>query len=307
MIQKMCLILVAVLPLTSAADAQTRRGSAPSPAPSAPPLVPATALKPLKARAIGPAIMGGRISDIAFDPADSHTYYVALATGGLMKTSDGGGSFQGVFERETVASTGAVAVAPSNAKVVWLGTGEANDRNSSGWGDGVYRSTDAGGTWTRVGLPASKAIARIAVHPTDPDTAWVAVVGDLWTPSAERGLYKTTDGGKAWKALLTAPAPYGDRVGAGDVAVDPANPQVVYAALYARRRTPWSFVAGPAATDGKDLGGIFKSADGGATWRRRSIPTTMRSPSTRATPSTCCWAPTAACTGATRVAEDGST
>jgi photosystem II stability/assembly factor-like uncharacterized protein len=187
-----------------------------------------------------------------------------------MKTSDHGGSFQGVFEDQAVASTGAVAVAPSSAKVVWLGTGEANDRNSSGWGDGVYRSTDAGGTWTRVGLTASKAIARIVVHPTDPETAWVAVAGDLWTASAERGLYKTTDGGKTWKAVLTAPAPYGDRVGAGDVAVDPANPQVVYAALYARRRTPWSFTAGPAATNGKDLGGIFKSGDGGATWRKLS-------------------------------------
>src|SRR5207245_4538540 len=187
MIQKMCLILVAVLPLTSAADAPTRRGSAPPPAPRAPPLVPATALKPLKARAIGPAIMGGRISDIAFDPADSHTYYVALATGGLMKTSDGGGSFQGVFERETVASTGAVAVAPSNAKIVWLGTGEANDRNSSGWGKGVFRSTDAGATWTKAGLDNSRAIARIVAHPTDPETAYVEAVGDLWNPSAERG------------------------------------------------------------------------------------------------------------------------
>jgi photosystem II stability/assembly factor-like uncharacterized protein len=282
MIRRPCFVLLALTtaagaqPMTSAVAAvQTRRAPAPSPAPSASPLVPATGLKSLKARAIGPAIMGGRISDIALDPADPHTYYVALATGGLMKTGDGGGSFQGVFEGEAVASTGAVAVAASNAKVVWLGTGEANDRNSSGWGDGVYRSTDAAATWTRVGLTASKAIARIAVHPTDPDSAWVAVMGDLWTPSAERGLYKTTDGGKTWKAVLTAPAPYGDRVGAGDVAVDPANPQVVYAALYARRRTPWSFTAGPAATDGKDLGGIFKSTDGGATWRKLSsgLPT----------------------------------
>src|SRR5262245_7607918 len=141
MIPKTSLALLAVLPLALAADAQPmtsavaavqpRRAAAPSPAPSAPPLVPATALKSLKARAIGPAVMGGRISDIALDPADPYTYYVALATGGLMKTSDGGGTFQGVFEDQAVASTGAVAVAPSNAKVVWLGTGEANDRNSS--------------------------------------------------------------------------------------------------------------------------------------------------------------------------------
>ncbi len=254
--------------LAPATRAQGRRAALPSPAPSTPPLLSASALKALRARAIGPAVMGGRISDIAFDPADPRTYYVALATGGLMKTTDDGGSFKGVFEHEAVASTGAVAVAPANPKVVWLGTGEANDRNSSGWGKGVYRSTDAGATWIPAGLGASRTIARIVAHPTDPETAWVAAVGDLWVPSAERGLYRTTDGGKTWKAVLVAPAPYGDRVGAGDVAIDPTNPQTLYAALYARRRTPWSFTSGPAATDGKDLGGIFKTADGGATWRK---------------------------------------
>jgi photosystem II stability/assembly factor-like uncharacterized protein len=269
MIRSAGLAVIAVLAVAPA-SAQTRRPSPAAPSPSPPPTIAPAALRTLKARAIGPAVMGGRVSDIAFDPVDPRTFYVALATGGLMKTSDQGASFKGVFEREAVASTGAVAVAPSNAKVVWLGTGEANDRNSSGWGDGVYRSTDAGDTWTRAGLAASKTIARIVVHPTDPETAWVAAGGDLWTPSPERGVFKTTDGGRTWKAVLTAPAPYGDRVGAGDLVLDPANPQVLYAALYARRRTPWSFIAGPAATDGKDLGGIFQSTDGGATWRKLS-------------------------------------
>jgi photosystem II stability/assembly factor-like uncharacterized protein len=254
--------------LVSAASAQGRRPAPPSPAPTSAPLVSTAALKTLKAREIGPAVMGGRVSEIAFDPADPHTFYVALATGGLMKTTDSGGSFKGVFEHEVVASTGAVAVAPSNPKVVWLGTGEANDRNSSGWGNGVYRSTDAAATWTQAGLASSKAIARIVVHPTQPETAWVAVAGDLWTPSSERGVYKTTDGGQTWKAVLAAPAPYGDRVGGGDLVIDPSNPEVLYAALYARRRTPWSFTAGPAATDGKNLGGIFKTTDGGTTWRK---------------------------------------
>jgi photosystem II stability/assembly factor-like uncharacterized protein len=228
----------------------------------------AVALKALKARSIGPAVMGGRVSDIAYDPKDPFTFYVALGTGGLMKTADDGGTFQAAFEKESVASIGAVAVAPSDPKVVWVGSGEANDRNSSSWGNGVYRSTDGGETWAHVGLENSRSIARIVVHPSDPQTAWVAAVGELWGPSPGRGLFKTTDGGKSWKAVLAAPTPYADRVGCGDVALDPSDPNVLYAALYARRRTPWSFVSGPAYTDGKDLGGIFKSVDGGASWKK---------------------------------------
>jgi photosystem II stability/assembly factor-like uncharacterized protein len=245
------------------------QAQAPKPTAAAPASVQVSApmLKTLSARSIGPAVMGGRISDIAFDPEDAWTFYVATAHGGLMKTTDNGASFSAVTSKESFASTGAVAVAPSNAKVVWLGTGEANDRNSSGWGVGVYRSIDGGSTWTRAGLERSRSIARIAVHPKDPDTAYVAVPGDLWTPTPDRGLYKTTDGGKTWKAVLQA-ASDKDKVGAGDVAIDPSNPEVVYAALYARRRTPWSFVAGPDATGGKDLGGIFRSTDGGATWKK---------------------------------------
>jgi photosystem II stability/assembly factor-like uncharacterized protein len=228
----------------------------------------AVMLKGLKARSIGPAIMGGRVSAIALDPVDIYTYYVGLGTGGVMKTTNNGATFSAIFEKEGVAAIGAIAVAPSNAKHVWVGTGEANDRNSSSWGDGVYHSTDAGSTWTNVGLKESKTIARIAVDPKDTNTVYVAAMGDLWNPNPERGLYKTVDGGKTWKAILTAPKGYENRVGCGDVVLDPSDPNVVYAALYARRRTPWSFSAGPEWTDGKDLGGIFKSTDGGATWKK---------------------------------------
>jgi photosystem II stability/assembly factor-like uncharacterized protein len=229
------------------------------------------ALAALKARAIGPATMGGRIAAIALDPTDSATFYLGLGTGGVMKSVNAGASFSAIFEKEKVAAIGAIAVAPSDVKVVWVGTGEANDRNSSSWGDGVYRSVDAGANFTNVGLPGSRAIPRIVVHPTDPKTAWVAVMGDLWMPSAGRGLFKTTDGGRSWNRVLSAEAPYDDRVGCGDVAIDPGNPSVLYAALYARRRTPWSFSFGPAVTDGKDLGGIFKSTDGGAHWSKLSV------------------------------------
>src|SRR6185503_10964670 len=240
------LIAGAILPWAAAfPEGKPAPKASPSPAAPTGPRVDALALKALKARSIGPAVMGGRVSDIALDPKDPYTFYVALGTGGLMKTADNGGSFDGVFEKEAVAAVGAVAVAPSDPKVVWLGSGEANDRNSSSWGNGVYRSTDAGASWTNVGLKDSKTIARIVVHPTDPKTAWVAASGDLWRPSAERGLYKTTDAGATWKAVLTTPAPYGDRVGACEVALDPSDPNVLYAALYARRRTPWSFASGP--------------------------------------------------------------
>ena len=225
----------------------------------------------LEARSIGPAAMGGRVSSIAFDPKRTSRFYVGFGMGGVMKTSDNGITFDAVFAHEKVASIGDIAVAASDPSVIWVGTGEANDRNSGTWGDGVYRSTDTGATWVNVGLKDSKAIARIAVHPTDPKTAYVAVMGDLWMPNAERGLYKTTDAGATWRKVLAAAAPYEDRVGAGDVALDPSNPNVVYATLYARRRRPWSFTYGPAATDGKDLGGIFKSTDGGATWHKLTV------------------------------------
>ena len=231
------------------------------------PLVEANRLSALKARSIGPAIMGGRVSEIGLDPNHADTFYVGLATGGVWKTVNAGATFAPIFDKQPVASIGAVAVAPSNGKVLWVGTGEGNDRNSSGWGKGVFRSVDGGETWACVGLEGSRAIPRIVVHPKDPDTAWVAVMGDLWTPGGERGLFKTGDGGRTWKAVLKAPAPLDTLVGCGDVAIDPNQPDTLYAALYARRRTPWSFSYGAAAADGKDVGGIFKSSDGGATWK----------------------------------------
>ncbi len=246
---------------------QKAKAPAPAPKPQGP-AVDAARLAALKARSIGPAVMGGRVSDIAADPASPDTFYVGLATGGVWKTVNAGATFAPVFDKQAIASIGAVAVAPSDPKVVWVGTGEANDRNSSGWGDGVYRSTDGGATWTHVGLAHSKAILRILVSPKDPATAYVAVMGDLWVAGGERGLFKTTDGGKNWKAVLKAPGALDARVGCGDVAMDPANPDTLYAALYARQRTPWSFTYGAAASNGQDVGGIYRSTDGGGTWQK---------------------------------------
>jgi photosystem II stability/assembly factor-like uncharacterized protein len=260
--------LAAALALPSPAHAQRELRGAPPFRAAAVPFDSGLLVPALRARSIGPAIMGGRVSDIEIDPADPFTLYVALGTGGVMKTTDNGSTWSGIFEHQKVAAVGDVAIAPSDPKVVWVGTGEANDRNSVSWGDGVYRSTDAGSTWKNVGLGGSRAIARIVVHPTDPRTAWVAAMGDLWTPTAERGCYLTRDAGATWRKVLSAPSPYDTRVGCGDIAIDPKDPNTLYAALYARRRQPWSFLAGPDYTDGRDLGGIFKSTDGGVTWRK---------------------------------------
>ncbi|MGI8820337.1 MAG: WD40/YVTN/BNR-like repeat-containing protein [Chthoniobacterales bacterium] len=235
--------------------------------PVAPPLTEAL-FKNLKARAIGPTVMGGRVSDIAIDPRNPGVFYAGLATGGVFKTSDNGTTWDPIFDKESTLSIGAIAVAPSDPDVIWVGTGEANDRNSSGWGNGVYRSTDGGSTWQNVGLKESRAIGRIVVHPKDPNVAYVAVSGHLWVDGGERGLFKTVDGGKTWKPVLQVNGPNAARTGCGDVALDPANPEIVYAALYARQRTPWGFTYGIALTEGEDVGGIFKSTNGGAAWKK---------------------------------------
>ncbi len=214
--------------------------------------------------------MGGRVSDIAIDPRNPFVFYVALGHGGVFKSGDSGVSFDPIFDKQPVMSIGAIAIAPSDSDVIWVGSGEANDRNSSDWGDGVYRTTDGGEHWTNVGLKDSRTIARIVVDPKNPDVAYVAAMGHLWADGGERGLYKTTDGGKTWKLILQAATPHNARTGCGDVMLDPTNPQTVYATLYARQRTPWSFTSGPNATGGEDVGGIFKSTNGGATWKKLS-------------------------------------
>src|SRR5262252_5528430 len=172
--------------------AQTKPAAKPAPAAALPDSL---VFGALKARSIGPGIMGGRVSALAFDPKDPYTYYAGLATGGVMKTSDNGQTFSPIFDKQPSASIGSIAVFAGDSSVLWVATGEGNDRNSTGWGSGVYKSTNGGGDWTFAGLKDSKSIARIVVHPTDRNVAWAAVGGNLWAESAERGIYKTTDGG----------------------------------------------------------------------------------------------------------------
>ena len=253
----------------STLSAQETLSPSATPMPSPAPLPLTDVLfKNLKARSIGPAVMGGRVSDIVIDPRNPFVFYVGLGHGGVFKTNDNGITFQPIFDKQPMLSIGAVAVALSDSDVVWVGTGEANDRNSSDWGDGVYRSTDGGETWQNVGLKETRTIARIIVDPKKPEVAYVAAMGNLWKDGVERGLFKTTDAGKTWKLILHAAVPHDSRAGCGDVALDPTNPQIVYAVLYARQRTPWSFTSGPSVTGGEDVGGIFKSTDGGGSWKK---------------------------------------
>ncbi|MFI5179659.1 MAG: WD40/YVTN/BNR-like repeat-containing protein, partial [Vicinamibacterales bacterium] len=212
-------------------------------------------------RDIGPTRQGNRYVDFAVVESTPRVFYAAAATGGLFKTETNGLNFTPVFENQPVASIGAVAVSQSKPDVIYLGTGEGNNSRSSYWGDGVYVSTDGAKTWTHAGLSDSQHIGRIVVHPTDPNTAYVAALGHLYSDNDERGLYKTTDGGKTWTKSLDLKEA-GKAVGVVDVAMDPKNPLVLYAAAYAKVRRPWSFAAGAPGS------GLYKTIDGGKTWTK---------------------------------------
>jgi photosystem II stability/assembly factor-like uncharacterized protein len=217
----------------------------------------ARALTGLSFREIGPAIMGGRVSDIA--AVDATTFYVGFATGGLWRTTNNGMSWTPLFEDETTSSVGEVTLAPSNPNVIWIGTGEPQNRQSSPWGDGVFKSTDAGRTWQHMGLRETRHIARIAIHPTNPDIVYIAAVGHLFGPNEERGVFRTVDGGATWEKVLYR----GEHVGAIDLVMDPGDPRTLFAALYQRQRTPWGY-----AGSGEGETGLYRTTDGGATWTR---------------------------------------
>jgi len=218
----------------------------------------AAALKNLPWREIGPANMGGRIDDFAVVESDPDIVYVGAASGGVWKTANAGTTWEPIFDKEGVSTIGDVTLAPSDPSIVWVGTGEPNNRQSSSWGNGVYKSTDAGKTWRNMGLADSHHIGRIVIHPTDPNVVYVAALGHLWGPNKERGVYKTTDGGKTWTQSLFI----SEDTGVVDIAMDPQSPDTLYAAAYERRRTPYGFNGG-----GPD-GGLYKTTDAGATWKK---------------------------------------
>ena len=246
--------------LTSMPTAWRAGGRGPAPdlgvGPSGP--VPDELVSGLQWRMLGP-FRGGRVDAVAGVPGRPNEFYFGSVNGGVWKTIDGGRVWTPVFDAQPVASIGALVVAPSAPDVLYVGSGESTPRDSTGYGDGVYKSTDGGGTWTHVGLERTQHIGKIAVDPRDPAVVFVAALGSLYAPSSERGVFRSRDGGRSWlKVLFTD-----EDVGAVEVVVDPTNPRVVYAGLWNTRRPPW-FTYAPTNGPG---GGIFKSTDGGTNWK----------------------------------------
>ncbi len=214
----------------------------------------------LKLRSIGPALTSGRISSITVDPTDKSTWYIAAASGGVWKTTNAGTTWSPVFENEGSYSIGCVTLDPNNPLVVWVGSGENNSQRSVSYGDGVYRSEDGGKSWKNMGLKNSEHIARIIVDPRNSNVVYVAAQGPLWGPGGDRGLFKSVDGGKTWKNILSV----NEHTGATDIIMDPKRPDVLWAATYQRRRHVWTLI------DGGPGSVIHKSEDGGTTWKKLS-------------------------------------
>ncbi len=219
-------------------------------------------LKDAKFRNIGPSIMSGRVTDVEVNPEDPTEFYVAYASGGLWYSKNNGQSFTPIFDNEDVMTIGDIAVKWVGSRIIWIGSGEVNSSRSSYAGNGIYKSTDNGKTWEWLGLPESHHIGKIQLHPTDLNTAWVAALGHLYSPNKERGIYKTTDGGKTWKQTLFID----ENTGAVEMDMNPNNPMELYAAVWYRTRRAWKFEESGATS------GIYKSIDGGNTWALISGP-----------------------------------
>ena len=228
-----------------------------APAGAADPFAAATFAE-FKPRAVGPALMSGRVKAVAVQPDAPQTWYVGVASGGVWKTTNAGTTFTPVFEREASYSIGAVVIDPAHPTTVWVGTGEANNQRSVGYGDGIYKSDDAGRTWRNMGLKASEHIGRIVIDPRDSNVVFAAAYGGLWSAGGDRGLYKTTDAGATWTKVLDI----SEHTGISDVAIDPRRPDVMLAVAHQRRRHTWTLIHGGPES------GLHKSVDGGKTWKR---------------------------------------
>jgi photosystem II stability/assembly factor-like uncharacterized protein len=258
-----CFVLIALLdPAHSTAQGRGARRSSPTPPPTPAPLA-QSLFKDLRWRNIGPANIAGRVTDIEAIEANPAIVIVASASGGMFKSVNAGATWAPIFDKYGTANIGDVDIFQRNPEIIYVGTGESCVRNSVAWGDGVYKSTDGGKTFVNVGLKDTHHISEVIVHPTDPNIVYVAAQGHLWGYNTERGLYKTTDGGKTWNKL-TRGLPSDNKTGASDLVMDPANPDVLYVGMWERIRRPYNFESGG------PNGGIFKSTDGGASWTKLS-------------------------------------
>ena len=217
-------------------------------------------LTKVQARSIGPAVVGGRIGAVAGVPGDPRIIWAGASAGGVWKSTDGGVTFQALFDDESVASIGAIAINPHSTDIVWVGTGEGNPRNSASVGRGIYKTLDGGRTWSKLGLEKTERIHRIVLHPGDANTAWVSAFGTSWGENEERGVFKTTDGGATWKKVLYVD----ERTGCSDLIIDPRNPNKLFASMWQHRRWPWAFKSGGPGS------GLYRSLDGGDNWHRLS-------------------------------------
>jgi len=235
-----------------------KKSAAAEPTPLPSPASPMEKFKSLEFREIGPAVMGGRIDDFAAVESNPNIVFVGVASGGVWKTVNNGTTWAPVFDKESVSTIGDIAIAPSDPSIVWVGSGEPNNRQSSSWGDGIYKSTDAGKTWKNMGLADTHHIGRVLIHPKNADVVYAAALGHLWGPNPERGVYKTTDAGKTWSQVLKI----SNDTGVSDIAMDPESPDTLYAASYTRRRTPFGYNGGGTES------AIYKTTDGGASWKK---------------------------------------
>ncbi len=248
-----CALGCALSPLSVAAASAPQASPSPSPTPT-----PGPAWSNVTWREMGPAAGGGRIAAVSGTDQDTNLYYVGTAGGGVWKSANGGETWDPVFDKEPVAAIGAIAIDPNDDRVVWAGTGEDNPRNDVSYGDGVYKTTDGGDTWTNVGLQGTKYISRIVIDPTNSNHVIVAALGDVFSDSEDRGVFVTWDGGRTWSKTLYV----GPESGASDLAIDDQHPNVVYAGIWQFQRRPWTF------TSGGPQDGLYKSTDGGRTWTR---------------------------------------